>query len=106
MGSCFFGGKIDRNNVSKGKNNLPKQLKDIKQLRLATVAASRPRCRGVHWAGQPMGPTSRRFLLSGYPTQRSNLHVLDQVTQPKVKRRDPMGPSIHPDVFTMDGRDL
>ena len=27
-----------------------------------------------------------------------------QVTQPKVKRRNPMGPSIHPDVFTMDDR--
>jgi hypothetical protein len=52
MGSCFFGGKIDRNNVSKGKNNLPKQLKDIKQLRLATVACQSPAvCSGGSIAG-------------------------------------------------------
>ena len=65
-----------------------------------------PGARGVHWAGQPMGPTSRRFLWSGYPTQRSNLHTLDQVNPAQGEQKESNGSQwVQLDVFTMDNRD-
>jgi len=63
--------------------------------------------RDVHWAGQPMGPTSRRFFLLGYPTQHCNLHTSDQVNPAQGEQTEPNGSQCAQlQVFTMDDRDL